>query len=67
MPLSIEICLCILICSVSVLLFTLAMHFIERTLLDQERCFAEINRSLRDEENAHDKEAKVQTEKDIRQ
>ena len=54
MPLSIEICLCILICSVSTLLLMLAMYFVERTLQNQERRYAEIKRNLRDEESAPD-------------
>ncbi len=45
MPISIEVCLCILLCAAST--------------LDQERCFAEINRSLRDKESAPDKGRKA--------
>jgi len=51
MPISITVCLCILICSLSFLALMIAMFFVEETLWDNELRHDRIEHNIRNKKN----------------
>lgn len=52
MPLSIEVCLCILLCAASTFLLMLAMYFIERTFWYQDFRYSKTTGRIENKKNS---------------